>query len=250
MHATQPNAYVATLRPEPMPPMHRSYLRILSAALLLTFLTGCLTIEENYTFKRNGSGSMEYVVDMSEVGELLKTIGEMGEGGGGASDMGSLDMNDEMNALRKLPGISRVKLDGKKKWVQRLSFRFANVEALNSALNILMTDSTGQPHTFFRWEEGTLVRTNNRHAYELGAGMARDGAQTGEEGEEGADMSAFLEAMKYRYSFKFANAVGETESAPGVVREKPGAREVKFETNWAVISQDRQALDLRIPLAR
>jgi hypothetical protein len=231
--------------------MFQLNLRALAVAAMLVALTGCLTIEENYSFRKDGSGSMEYVVDMSEVGELMKTLSEMGqtEGVSASSDeLGSLDMEDEMAALKGLPGISRVKLDAKKKWVQRLSFRFKDVDALNSALNVLMPDSSGLPHTFFRWEGTTLVRTNNRHAHELGAGMARD--EGPQEGEEGADMAAFLEAMKYRYSFKFARDINETVTSARMNKTAAGKREIKFDTDWSVIAEDREALDLRIDLNR
>jgi hypothetical protein len=224
---------------------------LLATAAFMLLFTGCLTIEEHYTFKKNGSGTMEYVVDMSEVGELMKTLSEMGEGDGipkTTDDMGTLDMADEMAALKKIDGISKVKLDAKKKWVQRLKFDFKDINALNNALNILMPDSLGRPHTFFRWEGNTLVRTNNRHAYELGAGMARESGEDGE--EEGADMGAFLEAMKYRYSFKFANDISTTEMAHGVNKEAAGNRVVKFDTDWSVISRDENALDLKIVLDR
>ncbi len=224
--------------------------RLIAAAALLLMLSGCLTIEEHYTFKKNGSGTMEYVVDMSEVGELMKTLGEMGETtetGTTSDELGTLDMNDELAALKKITGISKVKLDDKKRWVQRVSFKFKDIDALNAALNILMSDSTGVPHNFFHWEGSTLVRTNNRHAYELGSSMAKEGEQTE---EEGADMSAFLEAMKYKYSFKFANDIDTTMSAQGVNKETSGSRQVYLDTNWSVISADEQALDLRIQLDR
>ena len=232
--------------------------RIFAAATLLLLFTGCLTIEENYTFKKNGSGTMEYVVDMSEIGELMKTLGEMGETGGGAApdELGSLDMEDEMKALKAIPGIRKVKLDGKKKWVQRLKFNFSDITALNAALNVLMADSTGLKHDFFAWDGSTLVRTNNRHAYELGASMANSGAEDAQEGdslavpEQEADMSAFLGSMKYKYSFKFADAIGDTETAEGINKEIVGPKEIKLDTDWSVISANEEALDLRIKLDR
>ncbi len=56
--------------------IHRVLQKALSWALLLFVLLmqGCLTIEENYTFKKDGSGTMEYVVDMSEMADLMKGL--------------------------------------------------------------------------------------------------------------------------------------------------------------------------------
>jgi len=219
---------------------------VLAALALLFTLTGCLTIEENYTFKKNGGGSMEYVVDLSEMGDLLKGL----EGLGGDKDkdddgMGALDLKGDVDALKGLPGISKVKLS-KKDWVQKISFQFKDIASLNAALNALMPDSSGVPHTFFAWEGNTLVRTNNDHARELGEGMGKETAEEGE--EEGADMGAMLAMMKYRYSFSFPDDIATTENAEGVVREDPKANVVKLSTDWSVIANDPKALDLRISL--
>ena len=223
------------------------------AILGIIALTGCITIEENYTFKKNGSGTMEYVIDLSELGDMMKTLNSAGEGEAKSDgDMGTMDMNDEVAALKSIPGIGKVKLNTKKDWVQRLSFSFKDVTALNAALNVLMPDSTGVSYPFFRWEGSTLVRTNNRHAYEIGAGMAKGGdeADGSEEGDDGLDMSTMLESMKYKYSFKFAKPLGATTTAAGVLVETRGTKEVGMSTDFGVISKDPNALDLRIPLAQ
>ncbi|MCB0780956.1 MAG: hypothetical protein KDC03_15785, partial [Flavobacteriales bacterium] len=59
--------------------------RLAALFLLVITLSGCITIEEHYTFKKNGSGSMEYVIDMSVMKELMDSMegafGEEGEDG-------------------------------------------------------------------------------------------------------------------------------------------------------------------------
>jgi len=235
--------------------MFASFVRARHALLLggLLLFTGCLTIEEHYTFKKDGSGTMEYVVDLSEMGVLMESFSEMGEGSKDdkGQGMGAMEMGPQVEALKSVPGISKVKLNTKKKWVQRISFSFKNVTALNAALNELMRDSSGTKYEFFRWEGETLVRTNNKHAYELGAGMAKGEVDPdAEEGEEGMDMSAILETMKYKYSFKFARDIVTTSSAEGVAKQAVGSKAVQLETDFAVIGRDPMALDLRFEFAR
>ena len=217
-------------------------------ALLATFtlLTGCLTIEEHYTFKKDGSGSMEYVVDVSEMMEIMKGFAALGDEKGGADDDGNeMDMTTEMNELKKIDGIRKVKVKKEKEgYLQRLSFRFEDVDALNRALNVLMPDSAGGQTAFFRWEGGTLVRTNNRHALDMGSDMADD------EPGDSLDAGAILQSMKYRYSFTFAEPIASTESAEGVNKEVPGPKQVNLDTDWSVIMRDPTALDLRITLDR
>lgn len=227
--------------------------RLLLAATALFAFTGCITIEENYTFKKDGSGTMTYVVDLTELGDMLKTMGDMGVGKDEKDgEMGAMDLGGGKGALEKIGGITKVKLDTKKKWIQKLSFRFEDVNALNLALNVLMPDSSGLAQEFFRWDNGTLIRTNNRHAFEMGAGMAGAGGEeeNGEEGEGGFDMATMLGSMKYKYSFKFKQAISEVSSADGVEKVNMGSKAVNLSTDWSVISKDPKALDLRIVLDR
>jgi len=228
--------------------MH-STLRSRTAALLALLLvfTGCITIEENYAFKKDGSGTMEYVVDMSELGEMLKTFEDMGKNdpGGSKGDMSGMDLKDEMAALKSVPGIKKVKVNDKEKFKQKLSFQFADITALNAALNVLMKDSTNTSHTFFTWEGRTLVRTNNDHARQIGSGMGKQ-----EDPADTTDMTQVLEMMKYNYSFAFADAITGVEMASGVEKEEVEPRKVKLHTNFNVIGNDPKALDLRIDLQK
>lgn len=241
---------------------HRAPLNILSRLALLLVLpfvmAGCLTIEEHYSFKKDGSGTMEYVIDISQLGGMIESMTSSEEDAKGrkgsskdkadGSGLGELDLSDEADRLRGMAGITKVKVDDRKKFVQRLSFRFADVDALNRALNVLMPDSTGAFTHFFAWEGNTLVRRNNKHAEMLGGDMGTDSGAD-EDGEEGAfDTQNMLQSMFYKYSFKFAKPIAGTTTAPGVVPDRPGSRELRMTTDWSVIMADPHALDLRIDL--
>ena len=212
-------------------------------AALAGLLPGCLTIEENYTFKKDGSGTMEYVVDMSELAELMK--GLPGKDKKGKDDgLGKMDLKEVKDRLKGIPGVSKVKMKEEKDgFIQRLSFKFKDVQALNGALNRIMADSTGGPQEVFRWDGSTLVRTGNKHARELGGDM-------GGEGGDSTDMSAMLQMMHYKLNFKFAEDVDTTKVAEGMNTETVSARQVKFNTDWSVITKDPAALDVRIQLRR
>ncbi len=218
--------------------------------LLLVAFTSCLTIEERYTFRKDGSGTMTYVVDMSEMGDMMEGLGKMTKEAGG-TDEPVMELDEEAEALRVLNGIRKVKVGKGKEWVRSVSFSFQDIDALNAALNVLMPDSSGGPHTFFSWEGNTLVRRNNRFASELGASMSGvgEGGDTAD-GEDAVDMGVILGSMKYKYSFKFANAITGTTSEEGVQQERKGSREVFWNTDWSVIASNDKALDLRIDLDR
>ena len=213
---------------------------------VILFATGCITIEEHYTFKKNGSGTMEYVVDMSDMVGLKDVLDKSGDRGKERKK----DKNDgpmatgfdgKAEQLKALNGIKRVKQKNQQDgFVQRISFAFADLDALNRALNVLMPDSTGNQQTFFRWDGNTLVRTNNQSAKELGGDMAGE--------TDSGDQSVILESMKYKYSFKFAQKVTDVKLADGVSKQSPSAKKLELATDWSVIMKDPEALDLRITL--
>ncbi|MBP8824823.1 MAG: hypothetical protein KBH07_14365 [Flavobacteriales bacterium] len=212
--------------------------RTWAAMSLVLLASGCLTIEENYTFKKDGSGTMEYVVDLSQMAEMMKSFGD-GKDKGELMESGS---GEKVAQLKHVDGVKKVKLKREKDgYVERISFAFADVAALNRALNVLMPDSTGVEQTFFTWEGATLVRTNNRYAEAMGKEMAGTDSTA-------ADMAEVLKSMHYKYSFKFAKDISGAKLADGVTREDQGARELHLATDWSVIMKDPKALDLRITL--
>lgn len=208
---------------------------------LLLVLQGCLTIEENYSFKKDGSGSMEYVVDLSEMADLMKGL----PGGKGKDDgIGKMDMFDDVERIKQVPGVKKVKLKKEKEgFIQRLSFQFKDLAALNGALNVLMPDSASGPCEFFKWEGNTLVRSNNRHNKDMSKGM---GGETGDT----TDATGMLKMMKYKFDLRFADELADVRVADGVAKEADGAKRMRLSTDWSVIDKDSTALDLRITLKK
>lgn len=210
------------------------------ALALIVLASGCITIEEHYNFKKNGSGTMEYVVDMSELAGLMEGMATGGKKEKSPAQGGmSSGMDERAEALKALKGVKRVKYkDEKDGYLQRISFQFADIDALNRALNVLMPDSTGKEQRFFHWEGNTLVRANNHYAKELGGDMAGDADST--------DLSGILESMKYKYSFKFAKKLEGVQRADGMVEDSRADKQVELSTDWSAIMKDPAALDLRI----
>ncbi|MCO6483007.1 MAG: hypothetical protein J5I62_09450 [Flavobacteriales bacterium] len=226
----------------------------LAAIGAIMLLSGCLTIEEHYTFKKDGSGTMEYVMDLSEIGSMMDALGssDQGEDGGKKAKQKKKDkaqddsmlagMEAQAKQLEQLQGIKKVKMKTEKDgYLGRLSFAFADVAALNRALNVLMPDSTRPDRQFFRWEGAVLVRTGSAYARNLGTEMTGDGSDS-------LDISQVLESMKYKFSFAFANDVQDVGAAYGVVVDRPKPKQLELATDWRVIMNDPKALDLRIVL--
>ncbi len=208
---------------------------------LLFVLQGCLTIEENYTFKKDGSGTMEYVVDLSEMAEMMKGFPGAADKN---EDMGKMNMFDNVERMKKLPGIKKVKLKKEKDgFIQRVSFQFKDVASLNGALNVLMPDSVAGPCEFFKWEGNALVRTTNHYPKQMTSGT---GGETG----DSTDPTGILKMMHYKFDMRFAEELADVQVAEGVLKEPDGTKRVKLSTDYSVIDNDSTALNLRITLKK
>ncbi|MFZ1688047.1 MAG: hypothetical protein WAU70_11525 [Flavobacteriales bacterium] len=216
---------------------------------LCTLLASCITIRENYSFKRDGSGAMEFVVDASEMGKMLK---EMGMDPGDAEKSGNGDgmkLTDKVDALKALPGISKVK-QKEKDFVESVIFNFESIEALNAALNVLMPDSASPEHRFFSWEGSTLVRTGNSLTSEMSEGSGLFGASGGEGEDSEAKAMELSKSMKYEINFVFMDDIHATEFAPGIERSSTDKKQLTAKTDWSVLTADAHALDMRIDLSK
>ncbi len=213
---------------------------------LVVLATGCITIEENYTFKKNGSGTMEYVVDASLFRDLMNAFPDE-DGKKKSKNEGppmESKLTDRVKALKQLPGLKKVKFKEEKDgFVERVSFAFADIAALNRALNVLMPDSLRPEQEFFRWEGNTLVRQGNSYANLMANDMSSGRDSTLALGND------LLANMKYKLSFKFADPVGDVALAEGIAQEKPKPNMVAVATDWSLIGRDPKALDMRITLA-
>jgi hypothetical protein len=219
-----------------------SVLRRLRIVLLFP-LVGCLTIEEHYRFHKDGSGRMEFVVDMSPVAELLGALGELTSGG---SNTHHHSLEQHASALRDVQGVHAVRLRQEKKgFVQRLQFGFADADALDRALNVLLPDSTGVPHRQFAWHGDTLVRSNGR----LERILAEDlfGGREAEQADS-ADNEVPPAPVKYIYTFRLSEPVVDVQAGVGAVVEMKGRRRISVTTSGTADLGPSGMLDLHIAL--
>lgn len=178
--------------------------------LLFTLsLTSCLTIEEIYTFKSDGSGTMKYIIDMSEMASLMKSFQteedsptEMDSSMAEAAQ----EFEDKAAKLKAIKGISGVNNSAdNENFVYTISFDFKDINSLNTALNEIMKDSADtQFHEYFKMKGKNLERSSllgNKMKEAMGLGGE-------EESDEGAEMAnMMLEQMKYNLSFTFEDGV-------------------------------------------
>ncbi|MFN0203027.1 MAG: hypothetical protein ACKVTZ_15995 [Bacteroidia bacterium] len=216
-----------------------SFFFLLFAAL--TF-SGCLTISENITFKKNGSGTMEYVIDATE---LMSNFGELmangtGQENGGGNPLGK-DFSTQAKAelLKKVAGVSKVKFEeDPKKGLFKLSFKFKNIKALNDAMHQIIAKGEGTPYTYFE-QNGNTFKCN------YGKGFGVDMASlTGDDSDEMGEYAEKMnEGIRYKVNLDFGSEVNAVYTKlPSSQNEKEkelaiSGKSVKMQANHKVVGE-------------
>ncbi|MEL6194901.1 MAG: hypothetical protein AAFR66_22765, partial [Bacteroidota bacterium] len=128
-------------------------LRLTLLLLLSLSLSSCITIIESYTFHKDGSGQMEYIVDMSEISALMKM-------GGGMEEQDDLMGQSKEELDKKLAGIQGISnattFFDEDEYMFTVSFDFSSPDALNQALNDVLQIKSEEK--IFHWNGSMISR--------------------------------------------------------------------------------------------
>jgi hypothetical protein len=216
--------------------MHRTYL--LTLLLSLIMLSGCITIHEKYKFNKNGSGTMEYIIDMSELFSMMQSLSEESPTDDIQVDQSFLEAAE---TLKSVKGISKILLTGNnKEYLFAIKFDFANIDALNEAMgHILQQESKKIKYVTVSGKKIT------RHSI-ISEEFSHDKLM-GEE-EEGIDqemMKGIFEQMKYKVTMSFHRSV---KSVNTKTEYQTRDKTVSFETDFARLIDDKKSLETNIIL--
>ncbi|MCE3294854.1 MAG: hypothetical protein K0R65_568 [Crocinitomicaceae bacterium] len=117
-------------------------------SLLLLLFASC-TANQKVKFNKNWSGSVETTVDFTD---LYKTMGDEPS----PTLMEDTSNIRKMDRLKRIKGISKVKVESRGRYVTVLSYKFKNLEALNLSGNLLYNDVDYMKTTFFKVENNEL----------------------------------------------------------------------------------------------
>jgi regulatory protein YycH of two-component signal transduction system YycFG len=103
------------------------------------FLSSCLTVYEKFEINKDGSGTMEYLIDLNNLYNMLESFGGDSAMSNG---MGISESFDELiPSLSATEGISDLVLTGEPtKYIFGIKFKFANESSLNMAMALLMDE--------------------------------------------------------------------------------------------------------------
>ena len=123
-----------TFKQTTQPTMKHILLLIIFSSLLLT---SCITIEETYSFKEDGSGKGYISINMSQMKAIMESMGGLLDEEK-ISTLNAINFDSHKNTLSTINGISDInsKID-QEHYRFELTYNFTNQEALNQVLNTI-----------------------------------------------------------------------------------------------------------------
>jgi len=207
------------------------FIPVAGLALVMFLSASCFDVKEEFFFKKDGSGSARVVVDLSQMMELMKAFSGM-EGAneeGGENPMASMDEafddTETVDKLSEVSGISNVQsLNDKEKGTIGYSFDFADIAALNRAMNQnssegILTSTMGLGSGEEEVAEDQFQKKGKKltRTHPIDKAMAEKAT---EEEDENAEMMSmmFAEAnytVKYTFEGGVKSAKGDNVSVSG-----------------------------------
>lgn len=211
---------------------------LIGISLSLLFLTGCITIFEKYTINANGSGTMEYLIDLSEMYEIMANLSDS------INDVQSNEIDEAwleaLPLLNGIEGISNAKLSGDPtKYIAGIKFDFKNPEALNKALAIIFEDAeTNQSDVQYVALKGKTFTRFRATSKEFNKEEL-----LGSEGLDEETTRMMLSEMKYKISVNFEKKVKKVKTLSTFTKDD---KSVNIEVSFADLFDNPDILKTEI----
>lgn len=130
-------------------------IRLFLFIFAVILLSGCITVYEKYTFNADGSGTMEYMIDMNEFFLTMQSFSEHQPNESLRIDQ---SFEDAALTLKKVAGISNIQITGNSEnFIFGIKFDFSNVAALNQAMSYILQKKTAQKE-FLSFKRKNITR--------------------------------------------------------------------------------------------
>ena len=167
----------------------RSYASKIGLVLIVLFCTSCFEIHEILNLRKDGTGTYQMIVDMSQSRAMLSMLESLGESDSVETEKKSpFEEIDESfletkASLEEIEGIINVEaINDEENLKFGVQFEFLNSYALNKALNRINADKEAtemvKEKVYFSFSKKTFERYNTENFAEdimKGAGMGEEG---------------------------------------------------------------------------
>jgi hypothetical protein len=201
----------------------KKLIRFLPIIIFLTIcLTSCFDLKEKIYIRKDGSGTFTFTVDMGQSKMLLDMAKRMSGDDKLSSPTNNINNSFDKGKsdLEKIKGITNVKsITDENNYVFGVQFDFANIEALNKALEkTLKKDETkgGGSYVEYRWRKGELERLEKTNMKEKILTEVKKEKQLE---ASGFDPSSIFYDVKYSTIFSFENKVKDVSHKGATLSE-------------------------------
>jgi hypothetical protein len=173
------------------------------SALFIIGLAGCFNVTDELFLEEKGNGTFQTTMDMSGMKDMINMLKTMmpdslKDKGEGMEGLGALDSLETMwKELETIPGISEVKRVKKEEMIFTVSFRFANIKALNEAMaarNKKDSGNTAPAMDFYTFKKGQLI-CNDTSMAGIGDAMKDISGEKSKDDPSGMDLSMLKTMM-------------------------------------------------------
>jgi len=173
------------------------------SALFIIGLAGCFNVTDELFLEEKGNGTFQTTMDMSGMKDMINMLKTMmpdslKDKGEGMEGLGALDSLETMwKELETIPGISDVKRVKKEEMIFSVSFRFANIKALNEAMatrNKKDSGNTAPKMDFYTFKKRQFI-CNDTTMAGIGDAMKGISGAEGKEDPSGMDLSMLKTMM-------------------------------------------------------
>lgn len=208
--------------------------------LILCFgLSSCLTITETYYFKKDGSGRMQFSLDLSEM-EALLSYAERETEKGGIEDLSFVEV---VKQLKQIDGIYEVQLlDDPESFSWGVAYEFEHTVALNKALNLLLVKEQKEVfHPFVEYHGQQFKSNHLMNKFVLRDKLAED--------ERLAPMAEqFMKKMDYHIHYEFERPIKVVYATQEVQLKGSKPKSIDLKTNFWELEANQQILDATLIL--
>ncbi|WP_157608567.1 hypothetical protein [Roseivirga seohaensis] len=199
----------------------KKFLSIICILSLSICLTSCVKIIEKFIFKNDGSGTYSMAVDMSEMAEMMKSLGGADDEFIKSMDEMEVSFEEKVARMEAINGVSNWRNEFDRENLKyEVLFDFANVDALNAGMSEFYRDSTEvgstKLTTFFIQKGNTFERTENNGIVDnFKKGLQEDGEE-----ELDLEMAAMLFGdASYKQTIEFDNKIKSVSNKEYVISD-------------------------------
>jgi hypothetical protein len=203
------------------------YITLFLAFCCLLSLSSCFEIREELDINKDGSGKYSLLIDMSESKRLIDMAMALNQDQKNGSPLSEMDssFNKGIARFESMEGISNpVAINDQERFIFGMQFNFANMAALNNALNDAYNERYPEMKKMpevFKFAKKTIERTNFYQLRDL-----NEMNPMSEDTENAADARMLMGSATYSCIIRTPGKVKSYSNSAAILSET--AREVTF----------------------